>query len=216
MSQPDYFKTHYYTNVRQEMLDFVPLDAARILEVGCGEGAFGRQLMQRQGAQVWGIEPNAAAEKIAATQLFKTENGFFGETIAAPRNHFDCLVFNDVLEHMENPWGALELAKSFLRDDKSVVVASIPNFRYWDNMRELLFDKDFRYADAGILDRTHLRFFTRKSIGDFLTQAGYEILSIAGINPTRSRKFKLVNLALLNSVSDMRFMQFGVVARPKR
>lgn len=210
MDQPEYYK-----NVRQEMLDFVPRDAVRILEVGCGEGVFGQQLMQRQDAEVWGIEPNPAAAKIAATRLFKAENGFFGETAAAPRNYFDCIVFNDVLEHMENPWQAMDLARSFLRDDKSVVVASIPNFRFWPNMLDLIFQKDFRYADSGILDRTHLRFFTRKSIGDFFSQSGYEITAISGINPTLSRKFGIANLLLLNSISDMQYLQYGVVARPK-
>lgn len=211
MSESKYFK-----NIRDEMLGFVPKEAATILEVGCGEGVFGGQLAQRQGAEVWGIEPNKAAAEIAAARLFRAENGFFGGNIAAPKRHFDCVIFNDVLEHMTDPWEALDLAKRFLRDDKSVVVASIPNFRYWHNLIEVVIRGEFNYSDVGILDRTHLRFFTRKSIVDLFTKAGFEILGMSGINPTRSRKFKLANAMLMRRISDMEFLQFGVVARPLR
>jgi 2-polyprenyl-3-methyl-5-hydroxy-6-metoxy-1,4-benzoquinol methylase len=207
----DEFK--YFNNIRPEMLDFVPKDVARILEVGCGEGVFGGQLAQRQGAEVWGIEPNRAAAEIAAARLFRAENGPFDENVSAPRNHFDCVIFNDVLEHMPDPWAALELSKRFLRDQKSVVVASIPNFRYWHNMVEIVIRKDFSYSNAGILDRTHLRFFTRKTIIDLFAKAGFEILGMAGINPTPSRKFKLANFILMNRISDMEYLQYGLVAR---
>jgi 2-polyprenyl-3-methyl-5-hydroxy-6-metoxy-1,4-benzoquinol methylase len=203
----------YFNNIRPEMLDFVPKDAARILEIGCGEGVFGSQLARRQGAEVWGIEPNRAAAEIAATRLFKAENGMFGGNVSAPRKHFDCVIFNDVLEHMPDPWDALELAKDFLRDRNSVVVASIPNFRYWHNMVEIVIHKDFAYSDAGVLDRTHLRFFTRKTIVELFTKAGFEILAMSGINPTPSRRFKLANFILMNRISDMEFLQFGLVAR---
>lgn len=211
MSESKYFK-----NIRDEMLGFVPRDAARILEVGCGEGVFGAQLAERQGAEVWGIEPNRAAAEIAASRLFRSENGLFGADVSAPRNHFDCVIFNDVLEHMPDPWEALELAKEFLRDEKSVVVASVPNFRYWHNMIEIVFRGEFNYSDAGILDKTHLRFFTKKTIVDFFTKAGFEILGMSGINPTRSRKFKLANALLMNRIRDMEYLQFGVVARRLR
>jgi 2-polyprenyl-3-methyl-5-hydroxy-6-metoxy-1,4-benzoquinol methylase len=206
----------YYRNVRPEMLDFVPRDAGRILEVGCGEGLFGRQLIDRQGAEVWGVEPNAEAAKVAATHLTKAENGLFGEGIAAPRNYFDCIIFNDVLEHMEDPWQALRIAERFLRDGNATVVASIPNFRHWDNLVEVVIGKDFRYKEAGILDKTHLRFFTEKSIRDFFADAGYGVVRMAGINPTASRKFKLINFLSGNAIRDMRYLQYGVVAKPAK
>ena len=204
----------YYQSLRPEMLDFIPRDAGRILEVGCGEGRFGKQLIDRQSAEVWGVEPNAEAAKVAATRLSNTENGFFREGISAPKKYFDCIIFNDVLEHMEDPWQALRIAKLFLRDGNATVVASIPNFRHWDNLMEVVIGKDFRYKQAGILDKTHLRFFTEKSIRDFFREAGYEITGMAGINPTASRKFKLINLLSCNAIRDMRYLQFGVVAKP--
>ena len=204
----------YFGQDRGEMLPFIPLTAKRILEVGCGEGVFGAQLKQRQQAEVWGVEPDPAAAAVASQRLFKAENGFFGESVAAPRKHFDCIVFNDVLEHMVDPWAALKLARGFLRDDQSVIVASLPNFRYWPNMLDVLFGKRFQYVDAGILDRTHLRFFTESSIGDFFAACGYGITTLTGINPTPARKFRLANRLLFGGISDMRYMQFAVVARP--
>jgi hypothetical protein len=95
-----------------------------------------------------------------------------------------------------------------------VVVASIPNVRYYWNIRELLFEKQWRYRNYGILDRTHLRFFTKHSIADMFKEAGYEVERIDGINPFGSWKFSLLNLLLLGHIDDMRFEQFACVARP--
>jgi 2-polyprenyl-3-methyl-5-hydroxy-6-metoxy-1,4-benzoquinol methylase len=209
-------ESKYFQSYRREMLEFVPTDATRILEVGCGEGAFGQQLASRQGAEVWGVEPNAAAARMASTKLHQVETRWFDETIAAPRSYFDCVVFNDVLEHMEDPWSALSFSKKLLRGEHSVVVASIPNFRYWHNLVDVVVYKNFEYGEEGILDKTHLRFFTENSIRGLFAKTGFEILEFTGINPTESKLFKTANLALLNGLRDMRFMQFGIVATPVR
>ena len=69
------------------------------------------------------------------------------------------------------------------------------------------------YADEGILDRTHLRFFTRSSMVRLFEEAGYPVESTQGINPTGSLKFKVVNLLTLGRWADMRYLQFACVAR---
>ena len=80
-----------------------------------------------------------------------------------PDNNFDVVIFNDVLEHFENPWAVLENVKTKL-NASGVVVASIPNVAYITNLVELILKKDWRYKpEGGILDKTHLRFFTKKS-----------------------------------------------------
>lgn len=117
---------------------------------------------------------------------------------------------------MEDPWAALGFSKKLLRNGHSVVVASIPNFRYWHNVVDIVIHKNFEYGDVGILDKTHLRFFTENSINDLFAKTGFEIVEFAGVNPTESKIFKAANLLFLNGLRDMRFMQFGIVAKPIR
>ena len=120
---------------------------------------------------------------------------------------------------MVDPYGALEYAKELLTRD-GVLVASIPNVRFFDNIWQLLFHKDWRYQDAGILDRTHLRFFTKKSVERMILEAGLDVVKLQGINPIETQssylenRYRLINALLLNNLEDMRWLQFAIVARP--
>ena len=84
------------------------------------------------------------------------------------------------------------------------LVASIPNVRYFFNVVDLAVYGRWDYTDEGILDRTHLRFFTRSSMARLLAESGYQVETIVGINPTGSAGFRLVNLLTLGRWSDMR------------
>lgn len=211
----------YADGNRHEMLEFVPLDAKRILDVGCSVGNFGELLKQERGAEVWGVEPDPEAAAIAETKLDKVICGLFGEGVDLPKNHFDCIVFNDVLEHMVDPYSALEFSKALL-SETGHVVASIPNVRYFDNVINLVINGSWEYTDIGLLDRTHLRFFTRSSIEKMFTDLGYAVKSIKGISavdwchPHRRQLFRYLNFALANRISEMRWLQFAVVAFPAK
>ena len=210
----------YIEKERHEMLDRIPKEAATILDVGCAVGSFGQLIKSERSSEVWGIEINDYAASIAAQKLDKVICGSFDETLDLPKDKFDCIVFNDVLEHLVDPYSALLYSKTLLRDGGKIV-ASIPNVRYFDNVWKLLVDKDWEYTQNGILDRTHLRFFTRTSILKTFSDLGYEIESIEGINPLeqehphRVKKFRILNYILLNQIEDMRYIQFAVVAHPK-
>ena len=110
----------------------------------------------------------------------------------------------------------LKRVKSWLSED-GVVVASIPNLRYWPVFKNLIFQKQFSYTDRGVLDRTHLRFFTESGVRDLFAHSGFSIVCIQGINPAvlywKSRILFALAPGLL---SDTRFQQFVVVARPTR
>ena len=205
---------------RSEMLPFIPETAQRILDVGCGVGNFGEVLKSKRAVEVWGIEPNKDAADIAARKLDNAICGLFDENSGLPAKHFDCIVFNDVLEHMVDPHSALLYAKQLLRDNGKIV-ASIPNVRYFDNLWTLVINRDWEYVDAGILDRTHLRFFTVNSIPTLFRNADYRIDSMKGINslkycnPERMKQYRIINnLLLLNSLRDTYWLQFAVVASP--
>ena len=209
----------YFCVVRPEMLEFVPPNATAILDVGCADGTFGSLLKKHRHVEVWGIEPNQSAANSAAQKLDRVICSAFDRSLGLPAGKFDCIVFNDVLEHLVDPQDALSHCKELLKNP-GAILASIPNVRYFDNIWNLLINKNWEYTDWGILDRTHLRFFTERSIRSTFRKVGYKIELIKGINPLhvlhprQVRKFKLINWPLLNKIEDMNYLQFAVLARP--
>ncbi len=206
----------YYACERSEMLGFIPKDCRSVLEVGCAGGSFGETVKKLTGAEVWGIEINKKAAEKASGMLDKVITADFYTAInEIPLNYFDCIVLNDVLEHFTNPYDVLEKIKSFLKDN-GYIIASIPNVRYITNLKELLFDKDWKYKDNGILDFTHYRFFTKKSINRMFAECGYEILLLDGINPIQRKfLFFIFNFLSFGIFSDSKYLQFACVASKK-
>lgn len=208
--------TSYYGHTRPEMLPFIPKNAKRILEIGCGQANFSAQLVQ-DGVEVWGVEPDKAAAKIASTRLFKVLVGILDDTInELPNNYFDVIIMNDVLEHLYYPWEDLKKLKNKLVKN-GVTVSSIPNVRYSKNIFKLIFKKDWKYTESGILDNTHFRFFTKKSIIRLHKDCGLSIQKIRGVNMTKSFLYfpyaLIVNILMLFSQTDMFFMQYATVAK---
>lgn len=204
----------YFGRARPEMLEFIPRSAQRILDVGCGSGGFAAQLM-KPGKEVWGIEPDPAMAALASKQLTKT---FCSDIETAlghlPVAYFDCVVFNDVLEHLVDPFSVLRQVQRYLCQG-GCIVASIPNVRYFYNLREVLLDRQWRYRNFGILDRTHLRFFTEISMADMFADAGYRLIRQQGINGFKSWKFSILNALTRGHVADMRYEQFACVAQSR-
>ena len=204
----------YYTQTRPEMTNFVPKNASKILEVGCGEGLFGGQLKQKLHAEVWGVELDNNAAALAQKKLDKVLVGDISQLISRlPEAYFDCVVFNDVLEHLVDPFSVLLQIKPKLNAD-GVVVCSVPNVRYISVLKQLLVKKQWKYEGEGVLDKTHLRFFTQKSLIDTFNSLGYEILKIEGINAMPFWKFKLLNILSLGYLSDTQYLQLACVAKP--
>jgi 2-polyprenyl-3-methyl-5-hydroxy-6-metoxy-1,4-benzoquinol methylase len=212
----------YFSWPRPEMLPFVPANCRRVLDVGCAEGAFGESLKKNREIEVWGIEPTKSAAASAREKLDNVIEGVFGPETALPAGSFDCILFNDVLEHMVAPETALRYARDLLAPG-GVVVASIPNIRSFPTVWRLMLHCDWEYQDSGVLDRTHLRFFTKSSIVKMFEGEGFALENICGINayrgvPNVRRRlwllYKLANALSLRKLDDMKFQQFAVVARP--
>lgn len=207
----------YFHNQRPEMLKYIPEKAINILEVGCGEGAFCAAL-NRPDREIWGVEMNPeAAQKATEVCKFVLEGDFNSIYEQLPKKHFDCVIFNDVLEHIYSPWDTIQLVKALLSTD-GLLVTSIPNFRYISNLiTEVLFEGEFRYKpEGGILDDTHVRFFTTKSIRRMFDEQGYEVLAHEGLRPCKSWKEKLFITLTFGFLKDARFKQFATVAKPIR
>lgn len=205
----------YFTQSRAEMIPFVPETAKKIIDIGCGKGELGEQVKAARQAEVWGLEIDPASAKVAETRLDKVLTGDIVALLPQlPDNYFDVIIFCDVLEHIVDPFSLLNEIKKKLTPG-GVVVCSIPNMRYLLTLKALLINKDWHYTHEGVLDKTHLRFFTQKSIRDTFEALGFEIKTLVGINPIISYKFTILNLLSLGYLSDTRFIQFACVAKPK-
>jgi len=213
--QEDYFEYQ-----RPEMFQLLPPLAKRVLDVGCGSGVFAQSLKRSFGCEVWGIEPDLKSFEKAVLRLDHVVHGYFDDQLKLPAGHFDCIFFNDVLEHMIDPAHALGLAKKLL-SPTGKIVASIPNIAHFPTVWRLVMRGQWQYTERGILDRTHLRFFTRQSISALFTEAGFAVEHLAGINeymggePGDARIWKIYRILSLlpnRSFREMRYLQFAVVA----
>lgn len=168
----------YYRQERREVLAMIPRGASRILDVGCGEGALGRRLLEQGASEVVGIETDPATADAARKNLSRVFRGDV-ETMELPfdEGYFDCVVLADVLEHLRDPLAALRKIARHL-SDSGTVVASIPNVRFL-GVVEALAEGRWEYKDFGILDRTHLRFFTRKEMEILFREAGFDLEGVS-------------------------------------
>jgi 2-polyprenyl-3-methyl-5-hydroxy-6-metoxy-1,4-benzoquinol methylase len=211
---------NYYSATRPEIRSIIPsyevdVNSPRILEIGCGTGNFRNNFSYP--VEYWGVEPFDNAAQIASDVLDRVLIGTYEKIHnELPNNYFDCVVCCDVIEHMENPSGFLNSIKDKIKPD-GCLVGSIPNVRYITNLYKLLFEKDWCYTDAGTLDRTHLRFFTEKSLRKLFLDCGFEIELFYGINSisisTRTwRYFIFTVLSVLATkffLKDAKYFQFS-------
>lgn len=206
----------YYHNIRTEMIEYLPSNAKKILDVGCGNGAFAFIMKEKNNAEVWGIEYMEEQGIEAKSKLDKVFVGMCEDFVdELPDNYFDVIYFNDVLEHLAYPDEVLKKIKTKL-SSKGVVISSIPNMRFYGTFRRLLFSKDWKYDDHGVMDKTHLRYFTSKSIRRMFKESGYSINKHEGINKSKSLKPYLFYVLTLFTQLDMRYVQYATVASVKK
>lgn len=172
-------KADYYQRARTEVLPLIPVFSKRVLEVGCGSGATLKWLKEiGRCEESVGIElMSRAAEEalLAVDQVIVAD--IEEDCVRFPLGHFDLVLCLDVLEHLRDPWRVLCGIVQWLGPG-GVLVASVPNIRYRDVLVDLLFRGRFEYADLGILDRTHLRFFTKQSAVALLESSGLDEIDV--------------------------------------
>ncbi len=188
----------------------------RVLDVGCGNGELSR-LMTVNGCRVVGIElvPEKAEKARASCETVLVGNV---ETMPLPLEpgSFDALVFSNVLEHLLEPVATLRRLMPFLRPGGRALV-DLPNVAHWGIRLRLLRGR-WDYEDAGILDRTHLRFYTRKTGREMVRQAGLEIVEediIPDVPLFRyKRRLATLNYRIARLLPNLLSTEMLFVARP--
>lgn len=159
-----------------DLLNLMPA-GRKVLEVGCSTGALAQAYQQKNGqADYWGIEFDPKAAEIAkrhCQQVTALDVEGMSDKELAELSTRNCWVFGDVLEHLRDPWRLLARIRKVLPAD-GCVVASIPNAQHWSVQAKLAIG-DFRYTDGGLMDRTHLRWFTRVTMLEMFQNAGFRI-----------------------------------------
>jgi 2-polyprenyl-3-methyl-5-hydroxy-6-metoxy-1,4-benzoquinol methylase len=162
-------------STHSKIVSLVP-PATRVLEFGCATGYMTEVLKNRLGCTVVGIEIDRDAAALAEQYAERVIVGD-AETIdyaaELAGEEFDVVLFADVLEHLKEPADVLRRVRPFVAEN-GVVVASIPNIAH-ASVRLALLGGEFRYREWGLLDDTHLRFFTRASIQDLFEETGYVV-----------------------------------------
>ena len=202
----------YYNLIRNDILELVPQETKKILDVGCGTGVTSFAAKQFFGVnEIIGIELFKPAAEIAKKKLDKVITGDIEDIdLSFPENYFDCIICADVIEHTRNPWGVLKKLHRYLNDN-GVLIASIPNIRHIVPILKIIFNR-FDYQESGVLDKTHLRFFSLYTIKNLFRTTGYRIIQIR-TRRSRSWKFNLMNIFSLGLLRPFSISEYIIAVK---
>lgn len=205
----------YFAHVRKDIEPLLPERSGSVLELGCGGGATLAWLKATGRARhTTGVELCAQPAAVARERVDRLIEGDLGQVIdQLQRGSFDLVLCLDVLEHLVDPWAEVKRIHALLRPGGTLIV-SLPNVRHHSVVLPLLLAGIWRYEDAGIMDRTHLRFFTRAGAHELLTRNGFEIARSldTGMAPNRMRELWKPLLAL-TPWRDLGVFQFLLQAK---
>jgi len=196
MSDSQFDKSgNYYGITRTEITHLVPKGSGRILEVGCGSGNTLLHLKE-QGCGDWigGVEINPDAARDAEKYLDQIWKGSAEQALESKEGltstePFEVILCLDVLEHLLDPWAVTRQLVSRLSPG-GLLITSIPNVRFYKVSLALLLKGQWTYQESGVLDSTHIRFFTRETALKMLTDAGLEIETVeptANLKPWKNK-----------------------------
>lgn len=190
----------YYGAARHDIVALLKTDqSSAVLELGCGAGGTGAAtLAAGKAGRYVGIELSESAAALARDRLTEVVVGDVGELdLARFQGQFDALIVSEVLEHLTDPWGVLRRLGQCLKPG-AMIYASSPNVAHWKVIAGLLSGR-FDYQDKGVMDRTHLRWFTPATYSQMFVDTGFTVLEVRPVTPLKAR------LRMLDRVTGGRF-----------
>ena len=212
---------NYYSFERPDMAPYLPGQYSRVLEVGCAEGGFMKQV--KPGVEYWGVEPKGQAAKVAASKMHRVLVGNYDQVEdELPDGYFDLVICNDVVQFMEDHDAFFDSVKRKLAP-RGVLMGSTANFRFIENVLEIVVHREMKYLDSGVLDRDHMRFFTMRSMKRTLEEHGFEVDKIGGLSSVWEMQTTTIGIikkvfwipAITIVGWDSIYLQFGFRARLK-
>jgi SAM-dependent methyltransferase len=209
----DHKRAEYFQVTQQQVAGFISGKEHRILEIGCGEGYTGAYLKKTgQAKEVYGIELVPDAANSARQRLDSVITGDL-EKIEFPFEPqiFDYILATDTLEHLVDPLNVLKRLKPLLKP-QGIFIASVPNMRHIRALWHIAVEGDWHYQDEGPFDRTHLRFFTRKSLARLFSEIGFEILKT---DPVLLNKGQTINKMTFGLIEEFLAYRYYCISRLK-
>lgn len=203
---------NYYNQERHEMLKYLPKYQLKLIDLGCGSGGFIRSILSHRNEysdEIWLIEPDTSSFKNTPSVFKKFNSNIESKIGELPDNYFNVIILNDVLEHLLWPEKILEELKSKLSDNGRFVI-SLPNFNFWLTFKNIL-KGEFEYEEFGVMDETHFRFFTKKSIIKMCKRRSLRIIEMEGINGLYSVKWRLLNILTFGIFKNLFHQQWAIV-----
>ena len=205
----------YFGGVRRDFLDLLPQDAsARVLEIGCGEGATGAvALEEARCASYYGVEIAPRAADIARQRLTEVIQGDVERIdLPWPDEYFDAVLMSEVLEHLVDPWRVVERIAAKLAPG-ALVMASSPNVAQMRILRGILSDR-WELEDEGVMDRTHLRWFTQSTYRAMFEDAGIRVDTLRPM-AAPGCKGRLFNALTFGRFRHLTMVQLCVIGRKR-
>jgi cyclopropane fatty-acyl-phospholipid synthase-like methyltransferase len=202
-------KPNYFSNPREDIIPLLPEKVERVLEVGCGSGETLSIIKSRfPGSTTVGIELSENAAKLASSKVDLLKNlDIEQDESRSTLGQFDLILLLDVLEHLRDPWTTLRSLVANNLTKGGTVITSIPNARNHALLVQLL-RGDFKYMESGVLDKTHLRFFTKKSMHRLIEESGLSVLKCLPTNVQGDSRSALLNKLTLGLFEEFLAVQY--------
>lgn len=166
----------YFSVVRHDIINLIPSGKNKVLEIGCGKGLTLLEMKKTGKA-----EYTVGVDIIDSDEAKRNMDEFYNLDIENEdlpfKDYFDIIVCGDVLEHLIDPWSAVKKLRTYLKPN-GILIASIPNIREIRVLTTIFLKGNFEYADSGILDKTHLRFFCKKNMIQLFENADFKIKKV--------------------------------------
>jgi len=198
---------------RDAIINFIDIPNAKILDIGCADGSMGMAIKNTIPSIVYGLDISKEAVEIARKRLDDAhecdiENWKFEWLDTIKRNKYDYIILSEVLEHTVSPENILSRVQGILNREGYLLVTT-PNILFWKNRMKMFLGK-FEYTEEGLMDHSHVHFFSWRTLVNALEKAGFEIVETNHHAPTRGTRF------FRNMFPGFFAYQFILKARPKK